>query len=104
MFTIIYRWHIKPEFERQFVENWSAVTKYYMENHKGLGSRLHRGSDGVWYAYAQWESEEARAKAFKNVPEMPEREKMREAIIASLPEIRLEVEADFLILPERIET
>ena len=25
-----------------------------------LGSRLHRGSDGIWYGYAQWPSEETR--------------------------------------------
>lgn len=104
MFTVIYRWQIKPELENQFVENWSAVTKYYMKNHNGLGSRLHHGADGVWYAYAQWESAQAREKAFENIPEIAEREKMREAIIVSLPEIELEVKADFLILPERIET
>ena len=100
MFTVIYRWRIIPELERQFVENWSAVTRYYMENHGGLGSRLHRGKDGIWYAYAQWESAEVRKEAFKNIPQIPEREKMREAIIESLPEIPLDVEADFLILPE----
>ena len=102
MFTVIYRWHIKPEFEEQFVESWSAITKYYIENHNGLGSRLHRGADGIWYAYAQWKSLEERKKAFENTPELPERSKMREAILASLPEIQLEVEADFLILPENI--
>ena len=60
------------------------------KNRGGLGSRLHRGEDGLFYAYAQWKSAEAREKAFENVPEMPEREKMREAIVESLPEIRLE--------------
>lgn len=99
MFAVIYRWRIKPELERQFVENWSAVTKYYMENRGGSGSRLHRGADGIWYAYAQWKSAQAREEAFKNVPEMAEREKMSEAVIERLPEITLEVEADFLILP-----
>ncbi len=104
MFIVVYRWRIKPELERQFVENWSAVTKYYMENHNSLGSRLHRGADGVWYAYATWKSAHAREKAYENVPDLPQGEKMREAIIERLPEIKLEVEADFLILHERIAT
>lgn len=100
MFCVIYRWRIKPELEDQFIENWAAVTRFYIENRGGLGSRLHRGEDGLFYAYAQWQSSEAREKAFKNVPEMPEREKMREAIEESFPEIRLEAVEDLLQLPK----
>lgn len=104
MFGVIYRWRIKPEFERQFVENWSIITRYYVKKLGGLGSRLHRGADGLWYAYAQWESDEARQKAFENFPEMPERGKLRDAIAESFPEIPLEVAADFLILPKKNES
>lgn len=99
MFCVIYRWRIKPELEKQFIENWAAVTRFYIENRGGWGSRLHRGEDGLFYAYAQWKSSEAREKAFQNFPEMPERAKMREAILESLPEIRLEVVEDLLQLP-----
>lgn len=101
MFTVIYRWRIKPEFERQFVENWSVVTKYYIEHLGGLGSRLHHGDDGIWYAYAQWESDERRQKAFEQIPDMPERGKMREAIAEYFPETKLEIAADFLILSQK---
>ncbi|MEO6590504.1 MAG: antibiotic biosynthesis monooxygenase [Pyrinomonadaceae bacterium] len=96
MLCIIYRWRIKPEMEDQFVENWAAVTKFYIENLGGSGSRLHRGEDGLFYAYAQWKSAAARDKAFQNVSEMPERFKMREAILETLPEIRLESISDLL--------
>jgi heme-degrading monooxygenase HmoA len=96
MFCVIYRWRIKPELEQQFIENWAAVTRFYIENRGGWGSRLHRGEDGLFYAYAQWKSPEAREKAFENVPEMPERAKMREAILESFPEIRLEAVEDLL--------
>lgn len=101
MFGVIYRWRIKQQFERQFIESWSVITKYYVENLGGLGSRLHRGNDDIWYAYAQWESDDARQKAFEEFPDLPERGKMREAIAETFPEIPLEVKADFLVLPER---
>lgn len=102
MFAVIYRWRIKPEFENQFVESWSEITEYYMKSFGALGSRLHRGSDGLWYAYAQWKTSEERDYAFQNMPEMPVRERMKQAIEESFPEIRLEIIADFLILPEKI--
>ena len=100
MFCVIYRWRIKPELEKQFVESWTAITRIYIADRGGWGSRLHRGEDGLFYAYAQWKSSEAREKAFENFHEMPEREKMREAILESLPEIRLESVADLLQLPK----
>ncbi|MGI9056392.1 MAG: antibiotic biosynthesis monooxygenase family protein [Pyrinomonadaceae bacterium] len=99
MFCVIYCWRIKPELEDQFIENWAAITRFYIENRGGLGSRLHRGEDGLFYAYAQWKSSEAREKAFENFPDMPEREKMREAILESLPEIRLDAVEDLLQFP-----
>ena len=98
MFCVIYRWRIKPGSEDQFIENWSAVTRRYVEDHGGLGSRLHRGADGLFYAYAQWKSAEHRTKAFENMPDLPEREKMREAVEETFPEIRLEAISDFLLV------
>lgn len=99
MFCVIYRWRIKPGLEKQFIENWAAVTRFYIEHRGGLGSRLHRGEDGLYYAYAQWNSPEAREKAFEDIPEMAERVKMRDAILETLPEIRLKAIEDFLLLP-----
>lgn len=99
MICVIYRWRIEPELEEQFIAGWKAITRFYVEERGGWGSRLHRGNDGLFYAYAQWQSAEAREKAFQNVPEMPERIKMREAIIESLPEIILDPVADLLQFP-----
>jgi hypothetical protein len=98
MFTVIYCWRIKPEFEQQFIESWSEITTaYYLKCAGALGSRLHRGNDGLWYAYAQWKSAENREMAFQNIPNMTAREKMSEAIEHSFPEVQLEIMADFLI-------
>ena len=104
MFNVLYRWRIKPNLEQQFVENWSARTAYLREKYDSLGSRLHRGSDGIWYGYAQWKSAEQREKAFDaESSEVSETsQKMREAIKESFPEIQLEVISDYLILPVKL--
>jgi hypothetical protein len=103
MFVVLYRWRVDPKFEQQFVENWSARTAYLQEKYDSLGSRLHRGSDGIYYGYAQWKSIEQRERAFESESSNTSEsvEKMREAIEESFPEIALETVSDYLILPER---
>jgi Antibiotic biosynthesis monooxygenase len=103
MFIVLYRWRVKPEFETQFVESWSEITDYLREKHDSLGSRLHRGNDGVWYGYAQWKSVEQRERAFASESEVVSEasRKMREAIAESFPEIILDVMSDYLVLPEK---
>lgn len=97
MLIILYRWRIKPEKETQFIEAWSKITAYYRENFDSLGSRLHRGDDGIFYAYAQWKSAEQRENAFANSPKTEAGTKMREAIEEGFPEVRLEMLSDYLI-------
>ena len=102
MFVVLYRWRLDPKLEQQFVENWSARTAYLQEKYDSLGSRLHRGNDGIYYSYAQWKSAEQREQAFKSESNNASEsvEKMREAIEESFPEIELETVSDFLILPQ----
>ncbi len=101
MFVVLYRWRVEPNLEEQFVENWSARTAYLQEKYDSLGSRLHRGSDGIWYSYAQWKSAEHRMQAFasesNNISESGE--KFREAIQETFTEIELEIVSDYLIIP-----
>ena len=104
MFVVLYRWRIRVNLEQQFVENWSARTAYLREKYDSLGSRLHRGSDGIWYSYAQWKSAEQREQAFdaesSKVSETSQ--KMREAIEENFPEIQLEIASDYLTVLEKI--
>jgi hypothetical protein len=100
MFIILYRWRIKPEKELQFIEAWSEITDYYRENCDSLGSRLHRGDDGIFYAYAQWKSKEDRENAFANSPKSDAGTRMREAIEESFEPVILEKLSDFLIFPK----
>jgi heme-degrading monooxygenase HmoA len=97
MFIVLYRWRVKPEKEAQFIEAWSEITTYLRENFDSLGSRLHRGEDGVFYAYAQWKSTDQRENAFQNSPPSEAGKRMREAIEESFAEVRLEILSDYLI-------
>ena len=100
MFIVLYRWIIKPQKEAQFIEAWSEITAYYRENFDSLGSRLHRGNDGLFYAYAQWKSAEQRANAFDGRPKLEAGERMREAIEESLEPIILEKLSDYLMFSD----
>lgn len=100
MFIVLYRWKIKPEKEAQFIEAWSEVTAYYRENFDSLGSRLHRGNDGLFYAYAQWKSAEQRENAFENAVELEAGNKMKEAIEERFEPIILEKLADYLMFSD----
>lgn len=97
MYVVLYRWRIKPEKETQFIEGWSEVTDYFRHNWDSLGSRLHRGSDGLFYAYAQWKSEADRENAFENAIELEGSAKMSEAIEERFEPIILEKLSDYLV-------
>ncbi|MEO7540302.1 MAG: antibiotic biosynthesis monooxygenase [Pyrinomonadaceae bacterium] len=96
MLVFLYRWRLKPGLEDQFVESWSAITRYYRDNAGSLGSRLHKGNDGIWYAYAQWHSPGDREQAFDQIPDHPARERLQEAIDEFLGETVLDIRSDLL--------
>jgi len=95
MFVVLYRWRLIAGSENSFIGAWSEVTNYYLENFDSLGSRLHKGNDGIWYAYAQWKSAGQRENASENSL-LSEKvfEKMSNSVEERLPEIVLEIEED----------
>jgi len=97
MIVLLYRWRIDPVKEKQFVENWQLITKHYVEKCGSRGSRLHRGSDGLYYGYAQWPDLETRERAVLDPGLEAARMAMREAVVESFTEIRLEPLSDHLI-------
>jgi hypothetical protein len=100
-FVVLYRWRLHPGSESSFVEAWSRITALLRDPGASLGSRLHRGGDGLWYGYAQWPSADARRKAFGKSLDPDASAKMRAAIAESLPEIVLESISDYLVPPPR---
>jgi catechol 2,3-dioxygenase-like lactoylglutathione lyase family enzyme len=95
--VILYRWRLRTGHEAQFKEAWSVVTRSLIER-GSLGSRLHVGNDGVWYAYAQWPSAEARTAAFAQPLGVDEAQRaMADAVLEHFPEIVLTPSVDHLI-------
>ncbi|MBD9480783.1 antibiotic biosynthesis monooxygenase family protein [Pseudoxanthomonas sp. PXM02] len=97
-FCVIYRARVHPEKEAKYVAAWSRLTSRIRDERGGLGSRLHKGDDGLWYAYAQWPSEQARADAFARPSADPAAQAdMADCIIEHFPEIRLTPVNDHLV-------
>lgn len=99
MFVVLYKWRVNAEMEEQFVENWTEITRHYRENCHSLGSRLHRGSDGNYYGYAQWPDVITRDNASLDVRLELARLHMKDAIEETYPEVHFEVISDFLTVP-----
>ena len=57
MFSVVYRWKIRPELEDKFRLAWRGGTVAIRRDLGGLGSRLHRIGPGEYFAYAQWPDE-----------------------------------------------
>lgn len=96
-FCAIYRWRLHPGSEERFVQAWSRVTQLLRDERGSLGSRLHRGPDGVWYSYTQWPSAAAKAEGLAKPSVDPQAwQQLRDCIAESLPELVLEPVADFL--------
>jgi heme-degrading monooxygenase HmoA len=97
MFVVLYRWKIRPGCEDDFLAAWSRISDLLLHERGSLGSRLHRGSDGLWYSYAQWPSAQARRDAFAQGPvDAAAGARMEAAIDERFPEVVLEMCADFL--------
>lgn len=100
MFVVLYRWRIRDGHEEAFVKGWSRTSEIYLKEFGSLGSRLHRGSDGLWYSYAQWPTEQGRKEAFANgAADADASARMEAAIAERLPPVILDVQADFLQYP-----
>jgi hypothetical protein len=98
-FVVLYRWRLHEGAEQAFISAWSRLSERLRSERGSLGSRLHRGSDGLWYGYAQWPNARARELAMAEGSVDPEATRqMRDAIAESLPELVLESVADYLVL------
>jgi hypothetical protein len=98
MFVVIYRWRLGPDKEREFQEAWERVTREYVSSASSLGSRLHRSSDGVWVAYAQWPSRVAWESAAVTSDEgRAALATLRQAVEERFEPILLDLVADHLV-------
>lgn len=102
MIAFLYRWRLKPGREGDFEAAWAHVTAELREKCGSLGSSLHRGEDGLHYAYAQWPNREAREDACVTGEAFARaREAMRDATEEALPDVELTPMADYLVFESR---
>lgn len=60
MFAVIYRFHLKPDQESNYIEYWNTVASYFIEKRGAIGSCLHKGDNNLWVAYSRWPNKETR--------------------------------------------
>ena len=94
--VFLYRWDLKPGLEEQFTSAWKRLTELLRER-GSLGSRLHRGNDGIWYGYAQWPTADAREQAFAGALDAVASRSMQEAVAHSHPVVLLSPISDDLL-------
>jgi heme-degrading monooxygenase HmoA len=95
MFNVIYRWKLHPGKEAQFEKAWAEVTHLIRSHRGGLGSRLHRRSDGTYLAYAQWPDQQTWERS-SSIP-LPENQalaQMRDSIASSETPIQMNLLQD----------
>ena len=99
-FAVIYRWRIAADREDSFVAAWARLTELIRDHQGGRGSRLHRGEDGLFYAYAQWPTRAAWAVA--DVSRLPNEAaalsaQMQDAVLERFDPIPLTPVGDLLV-------
>lgn len=97
-FAVIYRWRLRAGMQQQFQQQWATTTERILREDGGLGSRLHQGEDGTWFAYAQWPDRATWERARSLPSTDPEgRQRFIDAIEESFPPVLLAPVADYLM-------
>lgn len=98
MFIAIYKFEIHQDKEKEFIQSWEDLTKLIYEYEGSLGSRLHKESETVFIAYAQWPDEETFNNSGDKLPEKANEARivMREACHNIETLHRLEMMTDLL--------
>lgn len=98
MFIALYRWKIKTGSEEDFRRSWRTITVEIYRKCGSFGSRLHQSEDGIWVAYAQWETRDDWERLRNSfVLEDPDARKLwRDSIESAMPEIYMNVTDDLL--------
>ena len=69
MFSVIYKFEIKPDRTDSFEKSWKNLTLLIYEYAGSLGSRLHKKDECTYIAYAQWPNKETWEDSSNKLPE-----------------------------------
>lgn len=70
MFCVVYSFKVIQDKEMEFIKAWTELTQLIYQYEGSLGSRLHKGSDHEYIAYAQWQSRSDWENAGSKLPEI----------------------------------
>lgn len=98
MFAAIYSFKVHPGKDAQFIKAWEELTRLIYQFENSLGSRLHKKSEGLYIAYAQWPDKDTWSNSGAKLPESANefRIKMKAACSAIETEHELEMLSDLL--------
>ena len=98
MFIVIYSFEIIPDKKNVFLDCWRELTKLIYKYENSLGSRIHKQSENIYVAYAQWPNAETFENSGKKLPEkaIEIRRKMKEVCFEIKILNKLEVIEDLL--------
>ena len=82
IFSVIYRFELRPDQEIVYQACWDKITDYFIEHCGAVGSCLHKGEGGLWVAYSRWPDKATRDAAWPSdgKPNQAFPENIREAI------------------------
>ncbi len=98
MIAVVLKFKVKPNHTETFVENWKQLTEFIYEYENSLGSRLHKESDSIFIAYAQWPDRDTLHRSDSKLPKeaLEVRQQMREACESVEKLFELELTEDLL--------
>jgi heme-degrading monooxygenase HmoA len=98
MFSIIYKFEIKPERKESFEKSWKNLTLLIYKYAGSLGSRLHKKDEYNYIAYAQWPNKETWENSSNKLPEKSKEisRLMKESCISIETEYKLDLIEDLL--------
>ncbi len=94
--VVIYRYRVNPDKAQDFVAAWSRLAEVNREHYGTLGSRLHQGDDGIYYAYSRWPTRAAFDASEERPAQTAARALMSSAITERLSAIHMDILADYL--------
>lgn len=69
MFSVIYKFKVKPDRKDSFEKSWNDLTLLIYKYSGSLGSRLHKKDKYNYIAYAQWPNRETWKNSSSKLPE-----------------------------------
>lgn len=98
MFAAIYQFKVKDGHEKDFLDNWKALTQLILQYEGSHGSRLHKSKKNEFIAYALWPDRSTWENSGEQLPKISDH--IRSAMKATCDDIsvlhQLEIVEDMI--------